>query len=94
MQLLERIWRDGYSYSKGGVMLSDFWDVDSYQPGLFDTPIKRANDTKLMSVVDEINRRGLGRIQLASEGLRNAGTMKRESLSPAYTTNWADLPVV
>lgn len=60
MQLLERIWRDGYSYSKGRVMLSDFWDVDSYQPGLFDTPI---------------NRRGLGRIQLASEGLGNAGVI-------------------
>lgn len=94
MQLLKRIWREGYSYSKGGVMLSDFYDHDAYQPGLFDDVEKRPNRTKLMAVLDEISQSGLGRVFLAREGMSNAWSMKREHLSPAYTTRWSDIPTV
>lgn len=94
MQLLKRVWRDGYSYSKGGVMLSDFYDNDTYQPGLFDEVIKRPNSTKLMAVLDKINQSGLGRVFLASEGMSNTWSMKRDHLSPAYTTRWSDIPTV
>lgn len=94
MQLLKKIWKDGYSYNKGGVMLSDYYDVDVYQPGLFDEVTKRPNSTKLMAVLDEINQSGLGRVFLASEGVKNTWSMKREYLSPAYTTRWSDIPTV
>ena len=94
MQLLKRVWREGYSYSKGGVMLSDFYDNNAYQPGLFDDVEKRPNSTKLMSVLDEINQSGLGKVFLARQGIQNTWQMKREHLSPAYTTRWADLPKV
>ena len=94
MQLLKRVWRDGYSYSKGGVMLSDFYDNDTYQPGLFDEVIKCPNSTKLMAVLDKINQSGLGRVFLASEGINNTWSMKRDHLSPAYTTRWSDIPTV
>lgn len=94
MQLLKRVWREGYSYSKGGVMLSDFYDNDAYQPGLFDDVEKRPNSTKLMPVLDEINQSGLGKVFLARQGIQNTWQMKREHLSPAYTTRWADLPKV
>ena len=94
MQLLKRIWREGYSYNKGGVMLSDFYDQNTYQPGLFDEATKRPNSTKLMAVLDEINQSGLGRVFLARQGMHSAWSMKRDHLSPAYTTRWADLPKV
>ena len=94
MQLLKRIWREGYSYNKGGVMLSDFYDQNTYQPGLFDDVTKRPNSTKLMAVVDEINQSGLGRVFLARQGMHSAWGMKRDHLSPAYTTRWTDLPTV
>lgn len=94
MQLLKRIWREGYSYNKGGVMLSGFYDQNTYQPGLFDDETKRPNSTKLMAVLDEINQSGLGRVFLARQGMSNTWSMKRDHLSPAYTTRWTDLPIV
>ena len=94
MQLLKRIWREGYSYNKGGVMLSDLYDQNTYQPGLFDDVTKRPNSEKLMAVLDEINQSGLGRVFLARQGINSAWSMKRDHLSPAYTTRWPDLPTV
>lgn len=93
-QLLKRIWRDGYRYSKAGVMLSDFYSDKAYQSGLFDEVTPRPHSRQLMAVLDEIQRKGLGSVFLASQGMNNSWAMKREHLSPAYTTQWADLPWV
>ncbi len=92
--LLKRIWRDGYRYSKASVMLSDFHSDTIYQPSLFDDVASRQHSRQLMNVLDEIQRKGLGKIFLARQGLNNSWAMKREHLSPAYTTQWADLPWV
>ncbi len=94
MQLLKRIWRDGYKYNKAGVILTDFYNQNTYQPSLFNDIAPRANSEQLMTVLDQINQSGLGRIFLARQGLKNTWTMKREHLSPAYTTRWSDLPKV
>ena len=56
--------------------------------------IERPNSTKLMAVLDEINQSGLGRVFLARQGMHSAWGMKRDHLSPAYTTRWTDLPTV
>lgn len=93
-QLLKRIWRDGYRYSKASVMLSDFYHENTYQTGLFDEVSPRPHSRQLMLVLDEIQRKGLGSVFLASQGMSNSWAMKREHLSPAYTTQWADLPWV
>ncbi|WP_425411348.1 DUF4113 domain-containing protein [Marinospirillum minutulum] len=96
MQLLESIWRDGYRYNKGGVMLADFYDQNASQPSLFEDMTKKYRSKKLMAAVDQINESGLGTVTLASQGNCNTNTwaMKREHLSPAYTTRWNDLPKV
>lgn len=94
MQLLKRIWREGYSYNKAGVMLSDFYSHNTYQPGLFDEVTKRPNSEKLMTILDEINKSGLGRVFLARQGMSNTWRIKRDHLSPAYTTRWSDIPQV
>lgn len=102
--LLKRIWRNGYPYKKAGVMLADFYTPDSYTPSLF--PETELTDTatpyfgsqqrsrKLMQVMDTINQSGKGRVFLTGEHLKQSWNMKREHLSPAYTTQWRQLPRV
>src|SRR5690554_6844296 len=94
MQLLKSIWRDGYRYNKGGVMLAEFYDNNSFQAGLFDDTEQNATSQKLMTAVDNINNSGLGKVFLARQGMNNIWSMRREYLSPAYTTQWSDLPKV
>lgn len=94
MQLLQGIWKDGYQYNKGGVMLAEFYDNNSFQAGLFDDTEQNATSQKLMTAVDNINNSGLGKVFLARQGMNNIWSMRREYLSPAYTTQWSDLPKV
>ncbi len=45
------------------------------------------------STFDKINSSGLGKVRFASQGLdQHDWMMKREHLSPHYTTSWDDLP--
>lgn len=92
MQLLKRIWRDGHRYIKGGVMLSDFYDVGVDQQDLFNQTASKKSDS-LMSVIDQINHNGT-QVFFASQGIKQSWAMKREQLSPAYTTRWGELPKV
>lgn len=92
--LLKRIWKDGFRYAKAGVMLSDFYDPGMFQPGLFDDVSTRSNSQQLMSVLDTINQSGAGKVFFAGQGTKINWSMKREHLSPAYTTRWDQLPRV
>ncbi|HFG1877575.1 TPA: translesion error-prone DNA polymerase V subunit UmuC [Vibrio cholerae] len=92
--LLKRIWKDGFRYAKAGVMLSDFYDPGMFQPGLFDGVSTRSNSQQLMSVLDTINQSGAGKVFFAGQGTKKDWSMKREHLSPAYTTRWDQLPRV
>lgn len=92
--LLKRIWKDGFRYAKAGVMLSDFYDPGMFQPGLFDDISTRSNSQQLMSVLDTINQSGAGTVFFAGQGTKKDWSMKREHLSPAYTTRWDQLPRV
>ena len=92
--LLKRIWKDGFRYAKAGVMLSDFYDPGMFQPGLFDEVSTRSNSQQLMSVLDTINQSGAGKVFFAGQGTKKDWSMKREHLSPAYTTRWDQLPRV
>lgn len=91
---LDRIWRDGYRYMKAGVMLGDFFSRGVAQLNLFDEFSPQANSETLMSVIDSINQKGKGRLWFAGQGIEKTWAMKREMLSPAYTTRFSDLPVV
>lgn len=90
---LESIWRDGFRYMKAGIMLSDFFSQGVAQLNLFDALPPRANSQALMQVIDSINHSGLGSIGFAGKGMEQTWRMKREMLSPSYTTRYADLPV-
>ncbi|WP_313687382.1 Y-family DNA polymerase [Pantoea sp.] len=93
MDALDRIWIDGHRYMKAGVMLGDFFSQGVAQLNLFDEFKPQANSEALMRVVDGLNQSGKGKLWFAGQGIQKAWAMKREMLSPAYTTRYADLPV-
>lgn len=94
IEALERIWVDGHRYMKAGVMLGDFYSQGVSQLNLFDENKLQANSEALMRVMDGINLSGKGNLWFAGQGVQNTWAMKREMLSPAYTTRFSDLPVV
>lgn len=93
-EALGRIWISGYRYMKAGVMLSDFFNQGVAQLNLFDDYQPRPNSAALMKVVDKLNRSGRGSVWFAGQGTNKSWTMKREMLSPCYTTRYSDLPIV
>lgn len=88
---LDDIWREGYRYQKAGVMLNDFTDRAG-QINVFDETPPQANSEMLMQTMDRLNQYG-SQIWFAGQGIHQDWKMKREWLSPAYTTNWNALPV-
>ncbi|HHG0779702.1 MULTISPECIES: Y-family DNA polymerase [Klebsiella pneumoniae complex] len=89
---LDAIWKDGYRYQKAGVMLGDFYSQGVAQLNLFDDNAPRKNSEKLMEVLDHLNaKNGKGTLYFAGQGIQTAWQMKRERLSPRYTTRYSDL---
>ncbi|CAD6023791.1 Y-family DNA polymerase [Escherichia coli] len=93
VKALDRIWVNGHRYAKAGCMLNDFTPTGGSQLNLFDDTQPRSNSNQLMKVVDGINHSGMGKVWFAGRGIAPEWQMKREMLSPAYTTRWNDLPV-
>ncbi|MCT6592774.1 translesion error-prone DNA polymerase V subunit UmuC [Pantoea dispersa] len=93
MRSLDRIWLEGRRYMKAGIMLDDFTPDGVSQLNLFDEDKPRANSAQLMKVLDGINQSGLGSLWFAGQGVNTEWKMKREMLSPAWTTRWSDIPV-
>ena len=79
-------------------MLSDLTPKSQRQASLWhmdadELPQQRSE--RLVGVLDEINRRfGRGTLKIGSMGTAPAWTMKRERVSPRYTTRWGDIPKV
>lgn len=92
MRCLDAIWQPGHRYQKGGVMLQDFFSQGVAQLGLFNEYQPRHNSEQLMGVLDRINNSGRAKLWFAGQGADQAWSMKRELLSPAYTTRLSDLP--
>lgn len=93
LESLDRIWLDGCRFMKAGVMLGDFYSQGVSQLNLFDEFKPQANSEALMRVVDGLNQSGKGKLWFAGQGVNKTWAMKREMLSPAYTTRFSDLPV-
>lgn len=74
-------------------MLNDFTPTGISQLNLFDEVQQHERSEQLMKVLDSINHSGMGKVWFAGRGIAPEWQMKRELLSPAYTTRWAELPV-
>jgi len=95
VKILKNIYRPGYRYKKVGVMLADIMHqskapLDLFQPTYLDDERKI-----IMDCVDLINdKMGSHKITYASAGVKKPWQMKREQLTPSYTTSWEHIPVV
>lgn len=88
---IKRLYREGFSYAKAQVLLLDLCKRDEYTQDLF-APEQPARTEKLMSTLDAINGRwGRGTLQPGRITKATEWAMRREMLSPAYTTNWNSL---
>jgi len=74
-------------------MLGDFSPGAMAQLSLFDECPPRPASAQLMSVLDKVNNSGLGKLWFAGQGVDPDWQMKREMLSPTWTTRWEDIPV-
>lgn len=88
--LLNKIYRNGYNYKKGGIMLHNIVDNSNLQLNIFN-PIDIAKHKAIMSAVDTLNsQHGNGAVKLASASLVE-NLMNRNHLSKCYTTKWEDI---
>lgn len=88
---LQRIYRPGFAYQKAGVALLELTDAANRQMNLFSAT---KDNPRLMQALDRINATwGRGTLRSAAEGIGKGWKMKRERMSPGYTTSWAQLPV-
>lgn len=93
MHCLEGIFRSGYLYKKAGVMLTEIVSSGQQQINMFG-PVS-AEKPELMQAIDRINRKwGRQTVQIAAAGLAKPWKMVQAHTSPAYTTNWSELPIV
>ncbi len=91
---IRAIYRDGYLYKKAGVILTGLVPANQTQADLFDDR-DRGRSKRLMSALDSINDRwGAGTLHYASSGITKAWKTQFHRRSPAYTTDWDELPVV
>ena len=89
LQGIRKIYREGYRYKKAGVILYGLTKSNQVR-GLLD--YDRESSDMIMNIIDRINGRyGSSTIRLASEGIEKSWRMRRESVSPCYTTNFDDL---
>lgn len=88
---LRRIYRPGFAYQKAGIVLMNLSDATNQQASMFCT--HREND-RLMAVIDRVNAIwGRGTLRSAATGVSKSWVMKREKMSPQYTTHWEQLPI-
>lgn len=92
---LQGLFLPGRRYRKSGVL---FWglETDAEQPlALFAAPQQHQNAEKISATLDQLNRTyGKNTVFYLSAGTTRPWQMKREMLSPNYTTSWEELPLV
>lgn len=98
-RLVEAHWRPGFRYCKAGAFVTDLIPEGSCSVtgSLFDLPDEERDATRrrLMECLDDLTRRfGKGAWQIGSSGLADGWQMKRDRLTPAYLTRWADIMTV
>ena len=87
---LRQIYRSGFGYKKAGVILGDISPRTGVQTALFD-PIDRGKHSRLMSVMDDLNRKqGRGTVGVAAGRHKLLETV-HEHLSRQFTTDINDI---
>lgn len=96
LSCLKSIYRPGYRYRKAGVMLTGIVKQGYRQQELFSPLVPAKEDKSLMAALDKINDKW-GRRTIQYGMITDSDkpwSMQQARKSPAYTTNWHELPVV
>ena len=85
------MFRDGYAYSKAEIMLLDLRQRGEFTDDMFATTQPAAAE-QVMAVLDQINRKwGRGTLRPAGVPAAPEWAMRREMMSPGYTTKFSEL---
>ncbi|AHM60356.1 DNA repair nucleotidyltransferase/DNA polymerase [Flammeovirgaceae bacterium 311] len=85
MKGLGMIYKKGYRYKKAGVIVSQIVPRQQVQQDLF---ASSSENPELMKVVDKLNGRyGQEKVRVAALGYSKGWHLRREHLSPCYTTD-------
>lgn len=88
----KELFREGVRYYKIGVGLIQLVEEKHYQNDLFN---QNPDNDSLMKVFDGLNHKyGPDTLFIAGQGIDQKWSMKREMLSPCYTTRWNDIPTI
>ena len=91
---LQHIYRPGLAYQKVGIILSELIPEVQRPRTLFDDAAAQARSSTLMRTIDRINAKmGSQRVRLLGEGWDKNWRMRRERVSPRYTTHLAEVAV-
>ncbi len=94
VRLGERLWRDGFRYSKCGVMITELLPETIRQPALWGE-LDRDRRERAWKVMDKLNAT-LGRdtVRILGAGTKDAAwKLRAEHRSPRWTTRWDELPI-
>ncbi len=93
VRLGERLWRDGFRYSKCGVMITELLPETIRQPALWGELVRDRRE-QAWKVMDKLNAT-LGRdtVRILGAGPKDAAwKLRAEHRSPRWTTRWDELP--
>jgi DNA polymerase V len=88
------VFRDGFAYSKAEIMLLDLRQRGEFTDDMFASTQPAAAE-QVMAVLDQINNKwGGGTLRSAGVPAAPEWAMRREMMSPSYTTSFTDLWMV
>ncbi|WP_133406746.1 Y-family DNA polymerase [Parashewanella tropica] len=91
-QVIGQIFENDVRYYKVGIGLLDLLDVKHQQLDLFNKPMDKP---ELMGVMDSLNQRyGRDTVFVSAQGTQVKWGMRRNFLSPQYTTSWKAVPQI
>jgi len=89
---IDSIYHEGVRFYRCGVGAIELVSKEFIQTDLF---MPDHINTNLMKCLDNINHKyGDGTLKIATEGRDNKWKMRREFLSPQYTSQWRDIPKI
>ena len=87
---LMSIYKKGYHFKKGGVIINGITPKGTKQINLFTN--ENPKHEKLMKAIDRVNANlGVNKVKFGSQDFGRAWKMRQEKLSKRYTTNWDEL---
>lgn len=95
LELSQRIYRGGFSYKKCGVLLSGIFPASDISRSLFSF-CENEKEGNISQVLDAVNEKwGRDTLAYAAQGARDEPWhMRRQMLSPRWTTVWDEIPVI